>query len=336
MSLLWFVVPVFLLALFLVAKKLHFERHRNALLESRLASVLAIDDVGLSVWCTEKRLIACNSRFREFYLGIPIKLGLEYEDLIRYTATRGLIQIAENEIENWINNTSSNAGTESVEIVCLADSSWFEMRVLPIVHGQFLMLYRDVTRFEKLQKEFHDQSKKLSAGINEREVLQRVIEACAGSDSLESLLRLTMGFVCEWTGCSVGVARRVVKDEKNKFPPILGLNSKTDRKQGFDLNVTELQEITDPQENRLTERVFKAGCVVWIPNIDGDPTFSEKWKEGKSNLHGACGVSIAHRGEVCVILEFFSCKPLVPSDSQTRLLENLSITIGLTDFLRLG
>ena len=328
MSLLWLVVPVLLLILFLVARKLHFTRERNLLLESRLASILAVDDVGLSVWSAEKRLIGCNSRFREFYPGTAIKLGLEYEDLIRYMATRGLIQIPENEIEHWIKGRISVAGTDSIEIVCLADSRWFEIRVLMVVHGEFLMLFRDVTQFEKLQKEFQDQGKKILARVNEREVLQKVIKASAGPGSFETLIKLTMELVCEWTSWSVGVARRVVGDEPDSFSPIVGIYFKTDSKEKIDLKELELREITDPQGNSLAKRVFQANCVVWIPNIDGDPTFSEKWKPEMLELRGACGVPVVHRGQMLVILEFFSSRPLVPSTSQTHLLESIASTLS--------
>ena len=104
MSVVWAVLLLLppVLAIGLLARRLHQARAHAARVEARLAAVLAAAGSGLSVWTAEGRLAACNARFRELYPGVPIKPGLELEDLLRLTAARGLVQVAEDDTEAWV------------------------------------------------------------------------------------------------------------------------------------------------------------------------------------------------------------------------------------------
>ena len=86
-------------AAFLLARRLHAARGHAARLGARLAAVLAARGAGLAVWSRDGRLVACNPRFREFYPDVPIRPGVELEDLVRATVTRGLVQVPEAEVE---------------------------------------------------------------------------------------------------------------------------------------------------------------------------------------------------------------------------------------------
>ena len=105
------------LVLAIVARRLHSTRERFSQVESRLAGVLEMSDAGLAVWNQQGRLVACNKRFREFYQTIELKSGLVYEDLTRFTATRGLIQLAEDNVETWVQDRLTGFGDPKARIL---------------------------------------------------------------------------------------------------------------------------------------------------------------------------------------------------------------------------
>ena len=86
----------------LLAWRLRATRAEAATAGARLAAMLESFSAGLAVWSPEGRLTACNGRFREFYPAVELKPGLEYEDFVRYAATRAIVLVPEAEIDAWI------------------------------------------------------------------------------------------------------------------------------------------------------------------------------------------------------------------------------------------
>ena len=145
MSPAWWLVAALVVALFLVARRLNGARARDARSGARLAGVLEGVSAGLSVWSPEQQLVACNSRFREFYPGVELKPGLVFEDLLRYTATRGVVRLDEREIASWVTDRVSRFSEAGVDVRRSADGGWLEMRCVTTGQGEVVMLYTDVT-----------------------------------------------------------------------------------------------------------------------------------------------------------------------------------------------
>ena len=177
MSTIW--VALLLLPLVLVigllARRLHQARARGALVEARLAAVLAAAGTGLSVWTAEGRLAACNARFRELYPDVPLKPGLELEDLLRFTATRGLVQVPDDETEAWVQARLAGVREGTRTVVRTAAGGWLEMRAAPVDGGGTLLLYTDVTDAEEVRGEVAERTRQLAARTAALELLRGVL-----------------------------------------------------------------------------------------------------------------------------------------------------------------
>ena len=104
----------------ITARRLGQTRARLARAEARLATVLEGWEAGLSVWESGGRLVGWNPRFGEFYPEAPLKPGVVFEDLIRYTANRGLVQLAADDddaIEKWVTEHVARFGTAHTEVL---------------------------------------------------------------------------------------------------------------------------------------------------------------------------------------------------------------------------
>ena len=104
-----------------VVWRLRAARAGEARSRARLAALLEVDAAGLAVWSAGGRLVACNGRFREFYPEVTLKPGLEYEDLVRYTATRAVVMVSEAEIGAWIEERLDRRGEPATETLRTPD-----------------------------------------------------------------------------------------------------------------------------------------------------------------------------------------------------------------------
>ena len=103
-------ILLLILLLGVVAWRLRDARARASTADARLATLLESNASGLAVWNAERRLVACNGRFREFYPSVTLKPGLEYEDLVRYTATRAVVLVPEAEMDALDRHASGKTG----------------------------------------------------------------------------------------------------------------------------------------------------------------------------------------------------------------------------------
>ena len=165
MSVVWAVLLLLppVLAVGLLAHRLHRTRAGAARVEARLAAVLAAAGSGLSVWTTAGSLVACNARFRELYPDVPLKPGLELEDLLRFTVTRGLVQVPDVETEAWVQARLAGVGEGARTVVRTAAGGWLEIRAAPVDGGETLLLYTDVTDAEEVRGESAERKRQLAA-----------------------------------------------------------------------------------------------------------------------------------------------------------------------------
>ena len=311
--------------LFLIARRLHRTRGHVARLGSRLASVLAVDSIGLSVWNTEGRLVACNTRFCEFYPGVQVKPGWELEDMVRFAVTRGLIQAPDNEIESWIEKLLTNARKVSRDVVRTAAGRWFEICVRPTDNGEFVMLYTDITDAHELDMALTHSRETLEKQAFDLDLICRAVEIGRAAYSFESATQQIVNLVCNWSGWPIGHAYRVVNDEK--ILPIV--ETQTIEVDAFAAFQTAWVAERLQKGEGLVGRVLLSGRVVWVANVASDPTFSSDRRTQMPGIRGACGVPVRNGGQVVAVLEFLSREQLIPASSSTRLLEVVAGTLGL-------
>ena len=86
----------------------------------------AIDSMsdGFAMWDADDRLIAWNSTYAVFYADTTLTQGMQFEDLVRYTATHGLVSVPEHEIDHWIQSRLRMFHQEQHNLLQAADGRW--------------------------------------------------------------------------------------------------------------------------------------------------------------------------------------------------------------------
>lgn len=327
MTIIWVVLlllPPTLLAL-LLARRLQQARARAARVEARLAVVLAAAGTGLSVWSSTGRLVACNASFRELYPDVPIKPGLELEDLVRFTATRGLVQVPDDEVEAWVQARLAGVHAGARDVVRTAAGGWLEMRAAPADDGETLLLYCDVTEAEETRAELSDRIRGLERRNADLDLLQGVV-ASAAAGPFDAAIADVVTRVCAWAGWPVGRAWRVVGDDPLRceaLPGALAVSGEPGQPFG-----TLLAAEPPPDGDSLAARAVRARRVQWVPNVAGDPAFQTGGRATLPGIHGACAVPVQRGQRVVAVLEFLSREQLAPAASTTRLLDSVARILG--------
>ena len=191
----WITILALLGVLFLIANRLYRTRGHVVRLGSRLASVLAVDSIGLSVWNTKGRLVACNTRFREFYPGVQVKPGWELEDMVRFAVTRGLIQAPDQE-GALIEKLLTDARKVSREVVRTAAGRWLEICVRPTENDEFVMLYTDITDTHELDMALTHSRDTIEKQAVDLDLICRAVEIARAATSFESATQQIVNLVC--------------------------------------------------------------------------------------------------------------------------------------------
>ena len=320
-------VPLAALALLLavVARRLQQARARAVRVEARLATALAASGAGLSVWSAAGRLTACNARFRELYPDAQLKPGLELEDLLRFTATRGLVQVPDDQVEAWVQARLTGVREGASEVVRTAAGRWLEMRAAPAEDGETLLLYTDVTGAEATRAELSENVRQLARRNADLELLHGVIGAAAGSP-LEAAVPQVVARVCAWAGWPLGRAWRVVGEEPLRcapWPQAFVIAS-----EAFESLRPVLAAEPPPDADSLAARAARARRVTWVADVAGDPAFQTAARPELPGIRGACAVPVMRGRRVVAVLEFLSGDQLAPAAATTRLLDSVGSMLG--------
>ena len=330
-SIAWILVPLVALALLLasllvlLARRLQQAGDGAARVEARLASVLAAAGTGLSVWSAAGRLVACNARFGELYPDVPLKPGLELEDLIRFTATRGLVQIPDDQVEAWVQARLAGVRDGGREVVRTAAGRWLEMGAAPADDGETLLLYSDVTDAEETRAELSEHARQLARRAADLELLQGA-SASAAAGPLEAAVPEVVALICAWAGWPVGRAWRVASEEPLRCEPLP--EAIVIAGEAFESLRPVLAAEPPPDADSLAARAVRARRVAWVANVDGDPAFQSGGRTALPGIRGACAVPVTCGEQAVAVLEFLLPEQLAPAAATTRLLESVARMLG--------
>src|SRR3546814_10612738 len=72
--------------------------------QTRLAEAVEAVSEGFALYDADDRLVICNSRYREMYAGLDLRIepGIAFEEVIRAAAETGLITDAEGNLDKWV------------------------------------------------------------------------------------------------------------------------------------------------------------------------------------------------------------------------------------------
>jgi len=325
----WVVVVVLLaVVLAIVARRLHSARERLGQVESRLASVLEMSDAGLAVWNQQGLLIACNKRFREFYQTVELKSGLVYEDLTRFTATRGLIQLAEENVDTWVQERLAGFSDISHEVCRTPDGRWVEIDNRPTGSGEVLLLYTDISQRGETETRLSDRTDRIETQAAELTLLVDAIRIGSHQGNPDLAIAELVECVCLWAEWPVGYAYRTVWNSNDVvLDPIPAWFADSGSREMF----VDLQEIIEHRQikkgDALVGRVLHTGRLSWIPNVAVDPSVDAEVRSAMTEIRGMCAIPVKSGDETVAVMEFLSREQLVPDPATTRTLEAVASTL---------
>ena len=326
MSLVWLLVIGLAASLVLVARRLNRHRARDAAARGRFAAVLECLSAGLSVWNRDQQLVACNGRFREFYPAVELKPGLVFEDLLRFTVTRGLVQVPEAEIDDWVSERVVRFHGAGQDVLRTADGRWLEIRRVPTDQDEVILLYTDVTATrdaEVAQTEGDDRRDRHAADLA---LLRSVVRVAGEAHSFETAVERVVSLVCGWSGWPLGHAYRVSADDPDQLAP-MGIWHPSDPGAFAALRAsTDLDQLH--RGEGVSGQALQSADVVWIANVSVDPRVTPERRAEMTGIRGACAVPITSRTRVVGVLEFLAREQLVPESSVTALLRAIGAVLG--------
>ena len=322
MSPAWWLAAACAVALFLVARRLYGARASDQRSGARLAAVLEGVSAGLSVWSPEQQLVACNSRFREFYPAVELKPDLVFEDLIRYTATRGLVRLDENEIEPWVIERMSRFGGAGVEVLRTAEGGWLEIRCVVTEPGEVVMLYTDITAVrEATRRRAHDDEHQGQVSAEKR-LAQAVGAVVRDAPSFDGALGGALELACGHTGWVAGHALRCEPAD----PASLVSTGVWHPADGGVLTPfrEHVARMSPGEYGGAAARAVRSRETVWVANLSVDPSVEPETRALLTGVRGICAVPVVSAGEVVAVLEFLAREQLVPDLSLNRALEEVA------------
>ena len=282
---------------------LRLMRDRGRVISSRLAAVLEASDSGLSVWNSSKRLTACNGRFREFYPSIELKLGLEFEDLVRFTATRAVVLVGKRDIEDWVQDWITRFSGASCETFMTPDERYIEVRTSPTGDGETIVVYTDVTQAHTASVVETARVDRVKTQLESLELLRAAVAIGVKGVAFHQSAREMLQLVVAWSGWDAGtIYLATTGDDKGLCSTGVWFSS-SDAIFSGEMKVAIDACCEEPDE--ILSQVLSSGATVWIGNLTVDPRLSEKRRRALSEIRSVCAIPVMSAGTVVAVVELF-------------------------------
>ena len=302
----------------LLGWRLRTARAEAAAAGTRLAAVLESLSAGLAVWSPDGRLTACNGRFREFYPAVELKPGLEYEDLVRYAATRAVVLVPEAEIEAWTGERIGRFGEASVETLRTPDERWIEVRTVPAAGGATLLLHVDVTAARAAAVSAGGEA---AAAARRSADLHLILEALAVGrrrEAFHQAAREILRLVGEWGGWHAATVYLATADGSGALVSTGVWYVADDRAMPPPARAA-VDACCDEGGDDLLRGAVGAAGPRWIASLAVEPRLSDARRAALEGVRSLCLVPVASGGRVVAVAELFARAPVAPDPSRERL-----------------
>ena len=333
--------------LVLTARRLGQERARRARVDARLTAVLEGTSAGLSVWNRDRRLVGCNQRFREHYPSAPIKPGVVFEDLIRYTANRGVVRLEDDRdetIDAWVAERAARFGQSHHEVLRTAEGRWLDVHTRTTDLGEVLMLYADTTSVRETETTLGTTSEQRDRGAADLAMLSGVIRATRAAPSVDALVAAAVEIVCEGAAFVAGHGYRTSPDGESLTPleswysvPASGSASGgvATAESDADDPYAALRALVLSQHPHRGEgvagRAFASRKLVWVSNVAVDPTIDDSHRGVMGDIHGACAIPVYGGNaddRVVGVVVLYATRQLSPDTALGDVLESVAAALA--------
>ena len=308
------------LLLFLLAGlvwRLRVARASHDRARARLAALLEGDAAGLAVWDSGGRLVACNVRFREFHPAVALKPGLEFEDLVRYTATRAVVIVPEEEIEGWIEERLARRTEVSTEVWRTPDDRWIEIRMRPTEQGETLLVYTDVTAARTAAAGAADAAPAATAQAAALRMLQEAMAVGREAASFHQAVRDVTRRLAEWGGWDAGTAYLAPADGSGALVST-GVWHVANEQVAPLATRAAIDACCEDEDDQVLRRAVSSAAATWIANVTVDPRLSDARRDALGGIRSVCAVPIESAGRVVAVVELFAATATVPDPSRER------------------
>lgn len=300
-----------------LAWRLRSVRASHAKARARLAALLEGDAAGLAVWDAGGRLVACNARFREFYPSVTLQPGLEFEDLVRYTATRAVVIVPEEEIEGWIDERLARRTEALIETRRTPDDRWLEIRLRPTGQGETLLVLADVTATRATA----NAGEAAPAAAGQAAALGLLEEALAvgrTAGSFHGAVRDIARLLADWGPWEAGTAYLAPADGSGALVST-GVWHVANEQAAPAGTRAALDACCGDAEDEVLRRAVSSAEAAWIANVTVDPRLSDARRAALGDIRSLCAIPIASAGRTVAVLELFAATATVPDPSRERL-----------------
>jgi signal transduction histidine kinase/DNA-binding response OmpR family regulator/uncharacterized membrane protein affecting hemolysin expression len=217
--------------------------------EAQLTEAIESISEGFSLYDANDRLVVCNSRYRDLlYPGIEdlTIAGTGFEDVVRHSAERGLIEDAIGRVDDWVaERIAQHRQPGETHVQRRSDGSWIQVSERKTDDGGTVAVYTDITELKRRQSELEEMDRLKSHFLS------------SVSHELRTPLTSVRGF-----------AKLIAKDFKRWFMPLADGNAKEAAKAD---RILENIEIIQSEGERLTRLIndvldiskIEAGSMEW-------------------------------------------------------------------------
>ena len=286
---------------------------------ARLAALLESEAAGLAVWDSGGRLVACNARFREFYPAVTLKPGLEFEDLVRYTATRAVVLVPEEEIDGWIEERLARRTEPSTETRRTPDDRWIEIRTRPTGQGETLLVYLDVTAARTAASGAAAAAPSATGQAAALRMLQAAMAVGREAGSFHQAVRDVTRLLAESGGWDAGTAYLAAADGSGALVST-GVWHVANEQVAPLATRAAIDACCDDADDQVLRRAVASAAATWIANVTVDPRLSDARRDALGAIRSICTVPIASAGRVVAVVELFAATSTVPDAARERLI----------------
>ena len=288
---------------------------------TRASGVIDSLETGLSVWNSEKLLVTCNESFQSFYPGIPLKIGMDFEDLVRFNARKSVVLIPTDKIDQWENDWIDRFGQYFSETLCTPDDRWIETKMIPLDNGETVLVYIDVTAhrlFADNSLVSSDIARKHAKAVS---VLKRGMDIGRKAASFHAAAKQMLELVATCADLGAGTLYLVAANERRELVAS-GLWYLSEGEAAAALRLA-IDEYGDDPEDEILRRALDTGKLGWVPNITVDPRLSENRRSAMVGVKGLCAAPIISGKRTVAVLEFFAFDQLILDSASEELITRM-------------
>ncbi len=297
--------------------RLRLSRKHEAALSQRLSTVFDRTESGVSFWDQSGRLICFNDRFQEFYPTVTLNDSIEFEDLLRFTASRAVFIVGEAETDNWVSEWLNRFGKSSQQTVGAPDGRWIDVRTSGTVGGEMLLMYTDVTTSHTAAVADTKRDTRAAEQYASLEMLRGAITIGRSSKSFHAACREILELVGRWGDWHAGTVYLMVSAQKDAVVSTgLWFQSEkvawsSDALQGIDACADVPDEVI--------RQVCSSCLPVWVGNLGVDPRLSDARRSALGQVRSLCAIPVVSKDRVIAVAEWFVQVP-VPRDENREAL----------------